>query len=410
MVEISTLTPAQAVSVNPPTSITLLENDNIIIPSGVVGWPMPVIQWYMNGVAVAGANGTNYNGGIATLDKNGTQYYVVAGNQINNATSSVINLTVVTDQNPPAVLGVDGGFMGTPYFLVKFSEKVTSATAANTANYQIDGGLTVQSAVLLPDGSNVVLRLNPLPTEGVTYNVAIANIIDRAIAQNQLVQTSLATTAWVKTTNAVYAELYTDLQGSTLNYLTNSDKYLCSSPDVKLYMTSVNLQPNLENYGSRMVFYFIPTNSENYAFYIQHDDAVTVKMSTDERPENAVVVLNRDLAGGIGTYADGLDSFTNNVQAGNIYYVEIMHKEGTGGDYVRVAAKPVSDLTPPANLLPIGSSMIAVYAPEPAQFQINPLPATTNIYENVEPIFVVTNFVAPTNYATGVWYQWYKMA
>ncbi|MGC8830009.1 MAG: PA14 domain-containing protein, partial [Verrucomicrobiia bacterium] len=409
MVQISPLTLGQAVSVNPPTSITLLENDAIIIQSGVVGWPAPVLQWYKNGVAVPGATGTNYYGGIATLADNGSQFYVVAGNLINTVTSSVINLTVVADTIPPTVLGVDGGFVGTPNFLVRFSEKVTPATANNVNNYQIDGGLTIVSATLLPDGSNVVLRLNPLPQEGATYNVTIANIIDRAVAANQLVQTTLTATAWYKTTNAVLVELYTGLTGgSTLNYLTNSDKYLFNSPDAKIYLTSANFAPNLDYYGTRMIFYFIPPTTENYIFYVQHDDAVRVRMSTDERPENAVVVLNRDLAGGFGTFADGLDSFTNYVQAGKSYYVEIIHKEGTGGDYVRVAAKPASDLTPPASLAPLAGSTLAVYAPPPQNFVISPLPATTNIYENVEALLAVTNYVAPTNYATGIRYQWYK--
>ncbi|HON06828.1 MAG TPA: PA14 domain-containing protein, partial [Verrucomicrobiota bacterium] len=406
MVELSTLTPAQAVAVNTPASITIAENDYLTIPSGVVGWPPATLQWYMNGAAIPGATGTNYTG-IATMDNDGAQFYVVAGNRINCVTSSVVNLTVIPDNNPPTVLGVDGGYLGTPYFLVKFSEWVDPVTALNPVNYQIDGGLTVQSAALLPDGSNVVLRLNPLPTEGDAYNVTIANIIDRAVAHNQIVQTSLTTVAWYKTTNAVYAEIFTNLTGSTLNFLTNSDKYLWNKPDVTWYMTNVNMQPNLDNYGSRIVFYFMPTNTGNYSFYVQHDDAVMVKMSPDYRPENAVIVLNRDVSGGVGTYADGTDSFTNYVEAGKSYYVEIIHKEGTGGDYVRVAAKPVSDSTPPANLSPIGTSMVAVYAPPPASFAIASLPATTNIYENIMPVFTVTNSIVPTNYATGIWYQWY---
>ncbi|MGC8744821.1 MAG: PA14 domain-containing protein, partial [Verrucomicrobiia bacterium] len=409
MVEFSPTKLGQTVTLNAPTSITLLENDPIIISSGVTGWPAPVLQWYRNGVAIPGANGTNYYGGIATLADNGTQFYVVAGNPINTVTSQVITLNVIADTFPPTVLGVDGGFVGTPNFLVRFSEKVTPATANNVNNYQIDGGLNIIGATLLPDGSNVVLTLNPFPQQGATYNVTIANIIDRAAAANQLVQTTLTATAWYKTTNAVLVELYTGLAGgSTLNYLTNSDKYLFNSPDAKIYLTSANFSANMDYYGSRMVFYFIPPTTENYIFYVQHDDAVRVRMSTDDRPENAVVVLNRDLAGGFSTFADGLDSFTNYVEAGKSYYVEIIHKEGTGGDYVRVAAKPASDLTPPANLAPLSGSTLAVYAPPPASFVFSPLPATTNIYENVEALLTVTNYVVPTNYATGIWYQWYK--
>ena len=408
MVEISPTMLGQAVTLNTPSSVTLLENDPIIITSGVQGWPLPAIQWYKNGVALPGENGTNYYGPNATLADNGAQFYVVAGNPINTVTSQVITLNVIPDTFPPTVLGVDGGFVGTPNFLVRFSEKVAPATATNINNYQIDGGLSIVSATLLPDGSNVVLRLNPLPVEGATYNVTIANIIDIAAAANQLVQTTLTATAWYKTTNAVLVELYLGGAGSTLDYLTNSLKYQYNNPDAKIYLTSANFAPNLDYYGTRMIFYFIPPTTENYIFYVQHDDAVRVKMSTDERPENAVVVLNRDLAGGFGTFADGLDSFTNYVEAGKSYYVEVIHKEGTGGDYVRIAAKPASDMTPPASLSPLSGSVLAVYAPPPAQFNYAPLPATTNIYENVEAIFTVTNFVAPTNYITGIWYQWYK--
>lgn len=120
---------------------------------------------------------------------------------------------------------------------------------------------------LLPDGSNAVLRLNPLPTEGATYNVTIANIIDSGYCSQSISSNFIDYDSMVEDNKCCLLN-YIPPGGSTLNYLTNSDKYLWNNADAKLYMTTVNLQPNLENYGSRMVFYFIPTNSENYTFYI----------------------------------------------------------------------------------------------------------------------------------------------
>ena len=73
MVELSPLKLSQAVAVNPPASITIVENDYLTVPSGVVGWPTPALQWYMNGAAIPGATGTNYTT-VATMDKNGAQF------------------------------------------------------------------------------------------------------------------------------------------------------------------------------------------------------------------------------------------------------------------------------------------------------------------------------------------------
>ena len=47
--------------------------------------------------------------------------------------------------------------------------------------------------------------------------------------------------------------------------------------------------------------------------------------------------------------------------AGNHYYIEVLYKEGTGGDYAEVAWRKEGDSTPAANLAPIPGSFLSTY-------------------------------------------------
>jgi len=51
--------------------------------------------------------------------------------------------------------------------------------------------------------------------------------------------------------------------------------------------------------------------------------------------------------------------------AGERYYVEVLNKEGGGGDYAEVAWRLEGDPTPAATLTPIPGQFLSAYAPRP---------------------------------------------
>ena len=54
------------------------------------------------------------------------------------------------------------------------------------------------------------------------------------------------------------------------------------------------------------------------------------------------------------------------VVAGGPYFIQTLHIEGGGGDYVKVAWRIDTDSTPAASLLPIPGTFLSTFAPVPA--------------------------------------------
>jgi hypothetical protein len=118
-------------------------------------------RWYKNGTAIPGAAGSwlrSYT--TPPLLASGDIYKVQASVPGHGVLSSEV--TVTTTNNPPVIT--------TNYFVVTdsirmhllFSKPVVPATATNPANFTLDGGPTVDSVTLQPDGRTVVLAIGNL--------------------------------------------------------------------------------------------------------------------------------------------------------------------------------------------------------------------------------------------------------
>jgi hypothetical protein len=81
-----------------------------------------------------------------------------------------IGATLITDATPPTVLGAFGG---TTNVTVRFSEKVTQASAEAAGNYTV-AGLTIASAKLQANGTDVVLTTIP-QTSGTSYTMILGD-------------------------------------------------------------------------------------------------------------------------------------------------------------------------------------------------------------------------------------------
>jgi hypothetical protein len=94
-----------------------------------------------------------------------------------------------------------------------------------------------------------------------------------------------------------------------------------------------------DNYGARIRGYVIPSTSGAYRFYLAGDNEVELYLSTTEFPANKSLIAS--MYGGWTfprewTKYPSQQSGVVNLVAGQKYYVEILHKEGTGGDAVAV--------------------------------------------------------------------------
>jgi len=93
-----------------------------------------------------------------------------------------------------------------------------------------------------------------------------------------------------------------------------------------------------DNYGTRIRAYIVPSTTGSYTFYLAGDDDSELWLSTDENPANKSRIAN--VSGWTGsrewTKFASQQSTARTLTAGQRYYVEVLHKEGTGGDNIAV--------------------------------------------------------------------------
>jgi hypothetical protein len=145
-----------------PSDTTEFENRHVSFAATVqvTGTPASNLsyQWLKNDAAIPGATGPTHTTPLVTLADDGARYRLrvsLPGGY--TVFSEEATLTVVADVTPPGVSAVAAlvdGPIG-----IRFDELVNADSAANAANYSLDGGATVTQATLMADGRTVVLSV-----------------------------------------------------------------------------------------------------------------------------------------------------------------------------------------------------------------------------------------------------------
>jgi hypothetical protein len=92
------------------------------------------------------------------------------------------------------------------------------------------------------------------------------------------------------------------------------------------------------NYGSRMRGYVCIPQTGNYTFWISSDDNSELWLSTDDTPGNKRLIASVTGATAFRDYTKypAQKSVAIPMQGGQKYYIEALHKEGTGNDFISV--------------------------------------------------------------------------
>lgn len=136
-----------------------------------------------------------------------------------------------------------------------------------------------------------------------------------------------------------YMERWNGIPGSSLPDLTGSPNYP-EQPDETGMIDSLRLSANTgDNYGTRIRALLIPPETGLYSFWIASDDSSRLMLGTNESPQSASAIA--EVSGWTGEqewtrYASQQSSLVSLV-AGQKYYVEVLQKEGSGGDHLAVA-------------------------------------------------------------------------
>lgn len=139
----------------------------------------------------------------------------------------------------------------------------------------------------------------------------------------------------------VLKEIYNDIGGSSVSNLT-------SAANFPTYFNSYAIEPKFEmdpynvanNYGSRWRAYLCPPHDGAYTFWIASDDSSELRLSPGTNPAGAQLIArvngwtnSREW----GKYPSDQQSAPITLVGGQLYYIEALHKEGSGGDNLAVA-------------------------------------------------------------------------
>ncbi|GAA5481528.1 PA14 domain-containing protein [Haloferula sargassicola] len=209
-----------------------------------------------------------------------------------------------------------------------------------TITYSDLGGITF-AATGLPAG----LSLDPAsgtisgtPSEHGVFTVTLTVLADGAIADTAHFTWTIRLPG--QGDGSLLREVWYDVSGSTIEALTSDPRYP-ASPSLSGEITAFPVAANSgDNYGTRLRGYLHAPVSGDYTFWISSDDSSRLLLSTDESAFSAVEIA------GITNGKAGVtewNKFTSQQSApiplvgGRRYYLEILHKEGTGSDHINLA-------------------------------------------------------------------------
>ena len=146
-----------------------------------------ILNYYINnGISVYGAelSPDSVHVTLTTSSHNYNQQYILtvnnvmdlAGNLINPQANSAAYL-LQGDTTSPRITSAE--LANATTLIVNFSEALEQASAANTANYIINNGITVSGAVISNNGTKVTLTTNA-HSNGQHYILTVSNITDLA--------------------------------------------------------------------------------------------------------------------------------------------------------------------------------------------------------------------------------------
>jgi hypothetical protein len=156
----------------------------------------------------------------------------------------------------------------------------------------------------------------------------------------------------------VLIEYWTGIPYSGIDDLTSSPNYP-SMPNSREYSTVMEIPQNLaSNSGDRLRGYFDVPTTGNYTFAIASDNASSLLFSTNNNPADATQIAS--VAGSTGyqvwnTYPTQV-SGPIYLTAGQICYIESLHKQGSGGGNLSIGWMPPGassiSLMPATNVAP----------------------------------------------------------
>ena len=137
----------------------------------------------------------------------------------------------------------------------------------------------------------------------------------------------------------ILREVYEGISGSRIRHLEGAPNFP-SAPDVREILSSLRVPSGWgNNYGTRIRGFLHPPVDGDYQFWVSGDDETVLRIGETDRPDSAYQIARVPS----WTQPEQWDKFPEqaseliSLSGGNRYYIEILHKEGGGGDHLAAA-------------------------------------------------------------------------
>jgi hypothetical protein len=209
-------------------------------------------------------------------------------------------------------------------------------------------------------------------------------------------------------------EVYQNISGVLVSDLTNAAKYP-NSPDIVEINAGFEAPIDVgSSFGQRLSGFLTPWETANYIFFVASDDQGELWLSSNEMPQNKVLIAREPEWNGsrdwIGTARRNAGAPENrsapiHLEAGRRYYVEALSKEEGGGDNLAITAIKEGDPLPENGSGPLRGAFIGTFGvptTNTVAFTTQPQSVTTTAGRNVAFI------AAASSSANPIVYQWQK--
>ena len=271
-----------------------------------------------------------------------------------------------------------------------------------TPYVQVNGGTWQQTAnAVVTAGASV--RFGPQPVQGgswgwsgpnnfsaSTREVLISNIQTNQAGNYVATYTNSGGCQSTQTfnismpTGSILREYWLGISGTAISSLTSSSNYP-NNPSGQGQLTSLEGPVNwADNYGTRIRGYIYPPASGSYTFWVAGDDNTDLYLSTSDNPANSsrIAYVSGWTNSREWTKYTTQQSTTINLVAGQKYYIEVLHKEATGGDNVAVAWQG-----PGITQQVIAGSYLSPFVPGAGARMVTGISPEVNISENAISLY-----------------------
>lgn len=168
----------------------------------------------------------------------------------------------------------------------------------------------------------------------------------QVLASDGVNETQVDVTARFLKPAGVTLERWTGISGSDLSDLTDSAHFQNDLADFTDTIAQLNVpDAGIGSFGHRLTAVLVPPQSGEYTIGLTSDDASECRFSINGAPEDLSAIATFNGWTSYQNWSAAVESVPLQLEAGHAYYIEILHKEGGGGDHVSLGWKLTTEST-----------------------------------------------------------------